>query len=207
LTRALMLLSLSALIWIGPSFAAQHAPAEHGSEGETSNAAELEPATLWKWVNFAILAGLLGYLISKKSGVYFDTRTRAIRRAMDEAAKLRRDAEMRAAEIQQRLDNLSAEIEQLRNRARQEMEAESERMRQETEEAMKKIQIQAEHSIAAATKSARQELKAYSAQLALEVAEQKIRARLTPETEAGLVRSFLTGLEHRTDGHSEQGLN
>jgi F-type H+-transporting ATPase subunit b len=205
LKRALVLFSLSAMLWLGPCLAQQGSTA-HESTGESSGEAHHDPVTGWKWINFAILTIALGYLISKKGGAFFDSRTRAVRESIAAAEQLRKEAEARAAEMQGRLDSLGAEIEELRRRAGQEMAAEGERVRRETEEGMKKIHAQAEHAIDAAVKSARQELKAYSALLALQVAEQKIRSRLTPDVEARLVRSFVTGLESHSDGRPEQGV-
>jgi hypothetical protein len=40
------------------------------------------------------------------------------------------------------------------------------------------------------------ELKRYSAELAIQLAEQKIRARMTPETQDELVRGFVDDLAH-----------
>ena len=56
-------------------------------------------------------------------------------------------------------------------------------MQAETQAQIAKIQAQAEMQIASAAKSAILELKAYSAQLALELAEKQIRERLDPQTQ------------------------
>jgi F-type H+-transporting ATPase subunit b len=64
-------------------------------------------------------------------------------------------------------------------------------LRQETEQQLAKIQAAGEQEIASAAKAARHELKAYSAELALDLAEQKIRHRMTPEVDDSLIRSFV----------------
>ena len=104
-----------------------------------------------------------------------------------------------------RLSKLASDIEELRRNAREEMAAEAERIRLETEQGLRKIQAQAEQEIVSAGKAARQELKAYSAQLALDAAKQKIHSRLTPRVEDSLVRSFVHDLEHRSDQRSGRG--
>ena len=55
-----------------------------------------------------------------------------------------------------------------------------------------KIQLHAEQEIAAAGKQARLELKRYAAELALQLAEKKIAARMTPPAQEALVNSFVT---------------
>jgi F0F1-type ATP synthase membrane subunit b/b' len=67
----------------------------------------------------------------------------------------------------------------------------------ETEQRIAKVQAQAEQEIASAAKTARQELKAYAAELALELAERKIRARLTPAADARLLNEFVSDVDRR----------
>ena len=159
--------------------------AAEGKEGEGEGG-----LTLWKWANFAVLAGAAVYFIAKNAGPFFDARSRQIRRDMAESEQIRQEAEARAAEVDRRLANLEAEIAALRSESQKEAEAESRRLEQATASEIAKIQAHAEQEIAAAGKAARTELKRYSAGLALQVAEEKIRARLTPETQDALVRTF-----------------
>lgn len=152
---------------------------------------------LWKWVNFAILAGILGYMISRRAGAFFGGRTQEIQQGIREASRLRQEAEARAEEIDRRLVGLPAEIEQLRRAAQEEIAAEGERIRRETEAALAKIREQGEQEIASIAGAARQQLKAYGAELAVKLAEEKLRAWLTPELDAELVGAFLHDLDKR----------
>jgi F-type H+-transporting ATPase subunit b len=161
----------------------------------------------WKWANFIILAGVLGYFIYKKAGAFFLSRTAAIRQGIEEADRLRRAAEERAAEIERRMNNLQAEIDSLRNTAREEMAAENERLRRETEESLQKIRKQAEQEIASAAKAARHEVRAHAAELALGLAAGKIRDRLSPAADDLLITSFLDELDHATVGKPEKEIN
>ena len=52
-----------------------------------------------------------------------------------------------------------------------------------------------EQEIAAAGKTARVELKQYAAELAVGLAEQKLKARMTPDTQDGLVRGFVRDID------------
>ena len=148
----------------------------------------------WKWANFAILAAGLGYLIKKNLPAFFRARTESIQKDISEAQRMKRDAENRAAEMDARMNALGAEVDRFRAEAHAEMEKEGERIRQETGREIEKLQRQAAQEIESAGKAARRELKTYAAELALQLAEQRIRTRLDAATQAGLVDGFIQDL-------------
>ncbi|HWQ53362.1 MAG TPA: hypothetical protein VN442_06740 [Bryobacteraceae bacterium] len=161
----------------------------HGSEGGHAN---LEP---WKWANFLIIAGLVGWAVKKHGGPFFDGRTREIRKQMVEAEEIRAEADRRTAEVERRLANLQSEIEAMRQEALAEQQAESERFSRLMADETAKIQEQAEAEIEAAGKQARLELKRYAAELAVGLAEKKIRDRMTPGAQNMLVDAFVNGID------------
>ena len=173
--------------------AGENAAAEgHGSGGGHGSEGSLE---IWKWANFALLAGALGWVIRKNAGPYFETRSREIRKQLVEAEEIRAEADRRASEVEAKLARLGTEIDALKREALAEQEAAGERFESQTKAEMAKVEAQAEQEIDAAGKHARQELKAYAAGLAVELAESKIRARMTPAVQEGLVDSFVRNLE------------
>lgn len=151
-----------------------------------------------KWANFLILAGGIGYLIKKNGGPFLETRSRKIREDIVQAEEVRQDAERRAAEVDRRLAGLESEIAALRAESQKEAEAERERIRQQTPLEIAKVRAHAEQEIAAAGKTARAELKQYAAELAIGLAEQKLRARMTPGTQEALVRGFVRDIDGLT---------
>lgn len=183
-------------------------PVLFGQEGHAAGEAKEEkaegpiwglPRLTWTTLNFALLALGLGYLIGKSAPAFFRGRTEEIQAAIREASKAKQEADARAAEIERKLAALGAEIDRLRGDSRTEMEAEALRTREETGHAIEKVQQHAEQEIASAGKHALQELKAYSARLALELAEQRVKAQMTPRTEDNLVSGFVEDLaRHRT---------
>jgi len=148
-----------------------------------------------KIANFVILAGILGYFIGKNAGPFFAARTAGIRKDMDESLRQSQDAQARAAEVDQRLARLETEIAALRAEGEAEIKAEGERMARQMTEEIAKIQAHAAQEIASAGKAARMELKRYSAELAMNLAEQKVRARITPEAQNALVEGFVQNLK------------
>jgi len=164
-----------------------------------------DSVTLWKVANFVLLAGGLGYLIRKKGSAFFGARGREIRESIQEAARLKAEAEARAAEIEQRLANLGAAVEALRQTARRETAAEAERASARLRQEAEKIHSQAEQEIASRARTARLELRAYAADLAAKLAEQQIRARMTPETEGRLMGASIQSLGRTGGPDTEAG--
>jgi F-type H+-transporting ATPase subunit b len=174
--------------------------AQSSPSKETEAKDEAEPSPIWAWANFAILASGLGYLVVKKGGPWFAARSIAIRKGIAEAAEIRENAEARAAEVDRRLAGLEAEIEGLRGHARKEQAAEAERIREQTATDLARIQEHATREIEAAGKTARLELKRYAAQLAVDLAEQKIRRQMTPAIQSALVDNFVRDVDHPASG-------
>ena len=168
-------------------------PLENASEPPAEG--EQGKLELWKWANFVVLAGGLGYLVGKNAGPFFAGRSQQIRKDMQEAQEARRNSEARAAEVDRRLASLESEIAALREESQMEAQAESERLTRHTAAEIAKIQSHAEQEIASAGKAARMELKRYTAHLAVTLAEQRLQARITPEAQEALMRGFVRDLE------------
>ena len=104
-------------------FAQESKPAEGAAPAEKhegGSGGEEGGMTGWKWANFLVLAGGLGYLAKKNGGAFFDSRLKQIGKDIESASALREEAEARAAEIDRRMARLDADIKALREEARQE---------------------------------------------------------------------------------------
>jgi F-type H+-transporting ATPase subunit b len=142
---------------------------------------------LAKWVNFAILAGGIGFVAVKAGGPAFRAKKQEILDGLAEGTRRAEAAAEKAAEIDRRMAGLQDDVAVLRAKANVEMTAEAERLRRET----------AEHiDIASSAKAARQDLKAYVADLALDLARQKVAAKMDDTTQAALVDRFARGLNN-----------
>jgi F-type H+-transporting ATPase subunit b len=163
---------------------------ERNEERETNHEENL---TL-RWINFAILAGGLGYLISKNLPPLLRSRTDEIQKGIVEAQAQKKDAEKRAAEMESKLAALGDEIEKFRARARAEMQQESARIAESAKRDLEKIGQQTQLEIETAGKIAQRELKAFGAKLALDLAEARIRGTLDEPTQDALVKNFVKDL-------------
>jgi F-type H+-transporting ATPase subunit b len=185
--------SLLALLMLAGALALAQEPAKETKEEAKSESED--SLKIWKWANFAILAGAIGYAAAKNAGPMFAARSEKIRKDMIEADEVRRQAEERAVAVDRRLANLETEIAALRDESRREAEAERQRVAQHIAAEIGKIQQHAEQEIDAAGKAARLELKRYAAELAIGLAERRIRDRMTPPKQDALVNGFVRHLQ------------
>ena len=177
----------------------RHARAAEAAS-ESGGSQQKEPSEIWKWANFALLAGGLGYLIAKNAPAFFADRSKKIVEDIDEARRFGEEAEACAAAVEERLANLEVEIAAMRRESQAAIAAESERLKTYAAAEAAKIQEAAEREIEAAGKAARLELRRYAAGLAIDLAQRKIQARMTPEAQDGLVRGFLQDLKNPPSG-------
>jgi F-type H+-transporting ATPase subunit b len=181
---------------LGLAFASYAAPQESPT-AKTNEGERSDSMIWWKWANFVILAGGLGYLIRKHAPPLFQKQSSEITSALAEAAKIKQEAAEYAAGIEARLGNLQSEIQQLRESAHSEMTAESERIRHETEHHLQRIREQTAQEIELMTRAAKADLRKYAAELAIGLAEERIRFRMNPETQDRLVNGFVHDLHER----------
>jgi F-type H+-transporting ATPase subunit b len=150
---------------------------------------------LFLGINFAIVLGFILWAVKKYAPSAFRDRTAMIKRQLEEARAASEDANRRLSEIEGRLAKLDSEISEMRTAADQDSASEEQRLKAAAEDDKKKIVSSAEQEIASAAKMARAELKKYTAELAVALAEKKIQ--VTPQTDQALVRNFT---DHLNDG-------
>jgi F-type H+-transporting ATPase subunit b len=153
-------------------------------------------------LNFVVIAVAIFWLSKKNLPSMFRNRTASIQKAMEEARKTSEDANRRLAEIEARLSKLDVEIGGMRAAAEKEAAAEEQRIKAAAAEDAKKIVESAEQEIAAAAKSARRELTAYAADLAVSLATKQIH--VDAATDQALLRNFAHQLS-ATGGDTRKG--
>lgn len=163
-------------------------------EGEAS---PVETPTGWifRWLNFAIVFGAIGYLAYKKGGPYFRAQAEEISRKIAEGTRAREAAERQQQEVQAKLANIDSEIAAMRAEAKRDAEAEALRLRLLARDEAQKIETAAQAEIVAAGRAARMELKIFAARMAVERAEDLLRQELTPKSESSLFQAFVQQLE------------
>ncbi len=161
---------------------------------ESGGAAEEPSLMLWKVLNFLILAGLVGWLIAKHGGPLLASRAKTISEGLAAGTRAKAEADARAAEVQKKLGNLEQEVNALRTSALEERGRETERILRETQAEIVRIQYQANVEIESAGKQARLDVQRAAAALAIQLAEKKVLARMSPDVQSSLLQSFLKDL-------------
>jgi F-type H+-transporting ATPase subunit b len=166
--------------------------AEEGGNAATGRATEI-----FKWINFAIVAGLIVWVFGKKLPSVFRARAEAVSSAITSATSAKAAADTQLREAETRLANLQKEVAELRALAEKEAAAEVERLRAATLSDAQKIAAAAKAEIEAAERAARLELKALAANLAVDGAESLLTKQLTPKAQESLISNFVKSLEGR----------
>lgn len=156
---------------------------------------------IWTILNFVILAAGIAWLTSKYGAPLLRQRAHEITDGLAAGKKARAEADKRAAEVQAKLNNLEKEIAALRTAAKEERDREAERIRKDAQAEIARIHAQAEMEIESAGKMARLEVQRAAAKLAIELAETRVRARMSPEVQDTLVKGFVADLPRNGGVH------
>jgi F-type H+-transporting ATPase subunit b len=139
-------------------------------------------------LNFAVIFLGIAWLMSKKLPGYFKGRTSTIQKGIEEARKASEEARVRLTDVEGRLSRLDTEIAAMKREAEENAKAEEQRILAAGEEERRRIVVSAEQEIEMTANAARRELKSYVSELAIELAEKKIR--VSKDTDESLVRAF-----------------
>jgi len=164
---------------------------------EEGNATTERANEIFKWINFAIVAGLLAWVFLKLTPPFFRKNAETISSAITKATAAKAEAERQLREAEGKLARLEQEVAQLRATAQREAVAEAERLRTITQSDVKKVGLAALAEIEAAERAARLELKVIAANLAVDSAESLLANQLTPQAQESLLSAFVKSLEGR----------
>lgn len=146
---------------------------------------------IWRCINFAVMAGLIGYFVSKPIRNALQNRRAEIEKTLADAAAARDAAEAKAREYQEKLAKASAEIETIYAAIRREGELERDKILASAREMAAKIEQEADAKAAGAVARARLELRAEAARLAVELAEELLAKNVTAADQKRLVDEYM----------------
>jgi F-type H+-transporting ATPase subunit b len=173
------------------------AGAVRAEEQTTTDQKTVAAQELFKWINFAIVAGGVIWLFAKVLPPVFRGRAESIGSAIAKATAAKNEADALLRDAERKLASMEKEVAELRATAERESAAEIERLMAATHSDEEKIAVAAKTEIAAAERAARQELKALAAKLAVDGAQTQLATQLTPQVQESLVSEFVKSLEAR----------
>lgn len=146
-------------------------------------------------LNSAILYYLLIRFAKKPIGEALKSRKATILRGMEEAGKMKADAEARLAEYEEKLRNIDQEIERVREEMRSAGQAERKRILAEAKDKRSRMEHDAQTLIGQELKAARETLLAETARGAVRSAEAALMAKLGAADQGRLADEYLSGLK------------
>lgn len=158
----------------------------------------LRTAEFWVAVSFVgFLAILVYYKIPALLAKALDERAAAIRKELDEARRLRDEAQNLLNDYQKKYRNAGLEAESIIEQARGEAEAYAKETRASLAESLERRTRQAEEKIARAEAQAVDEVRAAAVDTALAAAERILREKASGAAGAALIDDSIRGLKGR----------
>jgi F-type H+-transporting ATPase subunit b len=181
--------------------AAEHSAVPAG-QGEHDAPAEgdHEEGSIWgfvgKIVNFALLVGTLVYFLRAPITGYLASRRTQVRADLDAAEAMKRTAAEQIAQMEGKLKALPHELDELKARGQAEIAAEEARIREIAEGERVRLVEQASREIDQQVRMAQRALVEHAADLAVSVAQEKIKRDITTDDQARLVKTYLDQVKH-----------
>jgi F-type H+-transporting ATPase subunit b len=188
-----LLAALPAALAAAPAAPVGEGDAHAVAEGHTDEGhAESPWAFVGKVFNFTILAGGLFLLLRKPVAGYLADRRLQVREDLLTAARLKEEAAQQMAAIDAQLKRLPDELDALRARGHDEIAAEEARIEEVAAAERARLLEQTRREIDLHLRLARRDLIAHAADLAVHVAREQIRSRITDEDQLRLVDRYVS---------------
>jgi F-type H+-transporting ATPase subunit b len=171
------------LAFVATAFASEEGAATHTS---------LFKDYFWKVINFGILAFILFKFGRKPLQSFLKQRTELIEKTLKEAREAKEAAEKALLKVEERLKTKDKEIEEILSASKRFGEEARESLIQQSDKLREKILEQARVNIEYELKSAKEAIKAEAVEIAMGLAEKKIKEKLTKEEQQKLLEESLT---------------
>ncbi|MFH0932784.1 MAG: F0F1 ATP synthase subunit B [Nitrospirota bacterium] len=145
----------------------------------------------WKIINFGILFIILYKFGKKPLQSMLKQRTEMIEKTLKEAREAKELAEKALREVDVRLKEKDKEIQEILSVTRRSGETERENLIEQGDKLKEKILEQAKANIAFELKHAKEAIKAEAAEIAIELAEKKLKEKLTTEEQEKLLEESI----------------
>lgn len=172
------------LVYVSLAFGAEEAG--HGAEWKE---------WLWKILNFAILVFILVKFLGKPFKNFLKQRTELIEKTLKEAREAKELAAKALAEVEDRLKSKDKEIQDIISISERSARVEYDQLIKQGEEMREKVIAQAKSNIDYELKAAIDTIKAEAVEIAMELAEKKIKERLSETEQMRLIEESLSRME------------
>ncbi len=151
-------------------------------------------SVLIKFLNFAVLVGLLIYFLGKPLKSYLAKRHDTVKTQLEESQKALSEAEALRTQYQEKLAKLEGEIEVFKKQTLQEAEAEKKKIIDEALSFATRIREQARLTAAQENKEVARRIKEEISRLTINEAEKLVSEKITQSDHDKLVEDFIVKL-------------
>ena len=180
--------------------ASQSAPASHSPENVDAGSEE-HASSFWspvaRVVNFSILVGVLVYLLRSPVATYLKNRSEEVHERLASVEVMKASAQERLEALDEQMAALPGELEALRTSGAKEIEAQETRIREETKSEHERLLEQTHRELDFQARLAKGELIRHAADLAVEIAEKKIRGEINNSDQQQLMDQYINQVDHR----------
>lgn len=144
----------------------------------------------WKIFNFILLAVGVRVAWKKWISVSLDARSAGIKKAMEDAARAKAEAEARLAEYKEKLALLESKLSEIKDKIMAEAEADRERIFKEADESVRKLKEQARLFAEQEVKQAKIEIRNEVAEIAVEMAREILSREFKAEDQERILKGY-----------------
>lgn len=145
----------------------------------------------WRVANFLVLMGILYWLMWKKMKSFFAGRREGIKASLEEAEVVKADAEKKFKEYDEKIKKAEEEIQGIAAMIKAQGEEEKKRIIADAERASVKMKEDAKARMDQELKKAKNELRLEASELAVQMAEDILKKKVTKEDHESMVREYL----------------
>jgi F0F1-type ATP synthase membrane subunit b/b' len=164
------------------------------AEGAEPDPADSTAGLIFRWLNFLIVFGGMGWLIAKYGGAFFRGNAKEIAASIVQATAEKEEAVRELHAVEAKVERLDKDVAEMREQARQNWEAESQRLRSSGVTEIEKINQAARSELAASERAAQEQLRDIAASLAVKNAAAVVSSRMNSDLRARIFQSFLADL-------------
>jgi F0F1-type ATP synthase membrane subunit b/b' len=164
-------------------------------EGAKADPADSPVGIIFRWINFLIVFGAIGFLIARHGGSFFRANAKEISASIVEAAAIKAEADRELAQAEAKVHNLDRDLAALREEAQRNWAAERERLKASGLAEIEKINQAAVAEMTASERAAQQQLRQVAAAMSVERAAALVTSRMNQEIRSRMFQSFLDKLE------------
>ncbi len=164
------------------------------AEGAEPDPADSPTGLVFRWLNFIIVFGGIGYLIAKHGGAFFRGNAKEIAANIVEATAAKAEADRELQQVEVKIAHLDQDVAEMRAEAGRNWAAESERLHASGQAEIEKIAQAAREELAASERAAQQQVREIAASMAVQRAATLVSSMMNAEVRSRMFQTFLNEL-------------